>query len=198
MTLGQRVAVMRDGRILQVDTPQQLYEQPQDLFVAGFIGSPSMNLVDARIDGDDVVLGQFRVPLDPTRRPAGKTAGSVVLGIRPETFEDVAFASPELPALDVDVVVLEELGSDAHVFFPVDTTRIETGEGEEADHSADLVLDRGSLLNARVDPRTDARVGSSLRLAVDPRRFHFFDRQSGAALLGSHGVAEETRPAVVG
>ena len=109
MTLGQRVAVMRDGRILQVDTPQRLYEQPQDLFVAGFIGSPSMNLVDATIDGDDVVLGQFRVPLDPARRPAGKTAGGVVLGIRPETFEDVAFASPAMPVLAVDVVVLEEL-----------------------------------------------------------------------------------------
>ena len=196
MTLGQRVAVMRDGHILQVDTPQRLYEQPQDLFVAGFIGSPSMNLVDATIDGDDVVLGQFRVPLDPARRPAGKTAGGVVLGIRPETFEDVAFASPAMPVLAVDVVVLEELGSDAHVFFRVDTTRIEVSEGED-EGSADLVLERGSLLNARVDPRTEARVGRSLRLAVDPRRFHFFDRKTGATLLGSQGVAAETRAAVV-
>ena len=97
MTLGQRVAVMRDGRILQVDTPQTLYEQPRDLFVAGFIGSPAMNLVEARIDGDEVVL---RPVPRPARRPTGgRRAGSgrVVLGIRPETFEDAAFASPDLP-----------------------------------------------------------------------------------------------------
>src|SRR4029450_13261731 len=69
MTLGQRAAVMRDGRILQVDRPQRLYEEPQDLFVAAFIGSPAMNLVEARIDGNEVILGQFRVPLDPGRLP---------------------------------------------------------------------------------------------------------------------------------
>ena len=70
MTLGQRVAVMRDGRILQVDTPQTLYERPRDVFVAGFIGSPAMNLVEATIDGGDVVFGQFRIPLDWSRRPS--------------------------------------------------------------------------------------------------------------------------------
>ncbi len=96
MTLGQRVAVMRDGRILQVDTPQALYERPRDVFVAGFIGSPAMNLVEATIDGGDVVFGQFRIPLDWSRRPAA-SSGRVVVGIRPETFEDTAFASPDLP-----------------------------------------------------------------------------------------------------
>jgi multiple sugar transport system ATP-binding protein len=196
MTLGQRVAVMRDGRILQVDTPQRLYEQPQDLFVAGFIGSPSMNLVDATIDGAEVVVGQLRVPLHLARRPDGVTAGDVVIGIRPEAFEDATFASPELPSFEVEVVVLEELGSDAHVFFPVEATRIGTGEGE-ADAAADLVTDRGSLLNARVDPRTHARVGSSLRLAVDPGRFHFFDRQTGATLLGAPAGSVEPHGAAV-
>jgi multiple sugar transport system ATP-binding protein len=185
MTLGQRVAVMKDGRILQVDVPQTLYERPRDLFVAGFIGSPAMNLVDAVVDGTEVVFGQFRIPLDWSRRPVVPSSGRVVVGIRPEAFEDAAFASSGLPTVDVEVVVLEELGSDAHVFFRVDATRIAAGATDEGeDEGAELVGDdRGSLLNARVDPRTAARVGDSVRLAVDPTRFHFFDRDSGASLL---------------
>ena len=191
MTLGQRVAVMKDGHILQVDTPQSLYERPLDLFVAGFIGSPAMNLVEATVDGDHVEFGQLRVPLDPARRPGSLDAGRVILGIRPETFEDATFAPPDLPTLDVTVVVLEELGSDAHVFFRVEATRVavETLEGEE-DDGVDLVTDHGSLLNARVDPRTTARVGGSMRLTVDPARFHFFDPESGASLLLPDAVSQ--------
>jgi multiple sugar transport system ATP-binding protein len=184
MTLGQRVAVMRDGRILQVDAPQRLYEQPRDLFVAGFIGSPAMNLVEATIDGDSVVFGEFRVPLNPLRRPGRDAPARVVLGMRPEGFEDSAFATRELPLLDVTVVVLEELGSDAHVFFHVDapavTPEVLEAEGED---SAQLVVESQALLNARVDPRTAARVGGTLRLALDPARFHFFDPETGASLL---------------
>jgi len=184
MTLGQRVAVMKDGRILQVDTPQTLYERPLDLFVAGFIGSPAMNLVEATVDDDEVVFGQVRIPLDPARRPLSVRSGRVILGIRPEAFEDAAFASAELPRVGVEVVVLEELGSDAHVFFRVDATRIATGALEgDVDDGVDLVTDRGSLLNARVDPRTSARVGGMLQLAVDPTRFHFFDAETGSSLL---------------
>ena len=194
MTLGQRVAVMRDGRILQVDTPQTLYEQPGDLFVAGFIGSPAMNLVEATIVDGDVVFGQLRVKLDPSRRPEGRESGPVILGIRPEAFEDASFVSAELPTVDVEVVVLEELGSDAHVFFRVHATRIAAETlGEDEDTTTDLVTDRGSLLNARVDPRTTARVGYPLRLAVDPSRFHFFDPDTGAALVGAR--AGDRRPA---
>src|SRR5689334_21448918 len=116
MTLGQRVAVMRDGRIVQVDLPQRLYQAPRDLFVAAFIGSPSMNLVEATIDTDDIVFGQFRVPLDPARRPA-HGVHRVVLGVRPEAFDDAAFAPPGRPRVEVTVDVLEELGSDSYVFF---------------------------------------------------------------------------------
>jgi multiple sugar transport system ATP-binding protein len=197
MTLGQRVAVMRDGRILQVDAPQRLYEQPRDLFVAGFIGSPAMNLVDATIAGDELSFGQFRVRLDADRRPASLRAHPrVVLGIRPESFEDAAFASDELPAIEVDVVVVEELGSDAHVFFHVDAPRITpeaiAAEGEEG---TQLVADEGSLFNARVDPRTQARVGDRLRLAIDPGRFHFFDPVTGASLLdGPRDTSPEPVP----
>jgi multiple sugar transport system ATP-binding protein len=194
MTLGQRVAVMRDGLILQVDTPQTLYEQPGDLFVAGFIGSPAMNLVESTIVDGEVVFGQLRVKLDPARRPQGLESGPVILGIRPETFEDASFAPAELPTIDVEVVVLEELGSDAHVFFRVHATRIAAETlGEDEDSTTDLVTDRGSLLNARVDARTTARVGHQVRLAVDPSRFHFFDAISGAALVGAR--TGDRRPA---
>jgi multiple sugar transport system ATP-binding protein len=183
MTLGQRVAVMRDGKILQVDAPQKLYEEPKDVFVAGFIGSPAMNLVEAGLDGDHVVLGEHRIPLAPGRRPR-RTSGRVVLGIRPEAFEDAAFAASDLPSLDVTVLVLEELGSDAHVFFRVEARPAGSGAIETADEDATLVVEEGALLTARVDPRTSARVGGELTVTVDPLRLHFFDPDTGASLLG--------------
>jgi multiple sugar transport system ATP-binding protein len=191
MTLGQRVAVVRDGRILQVDTPQRLYREPVDLFVAAFIGTPAMNLVEARIDGDEVQFGQYRVALDPGRRSASAT-GRVVLGIRPESFEDAAFAPAAASRLDVAVAVVEELGSDAHVFFPVDAPRISSEIVEAAEQDASLLADQSALFTARVDPRTAARVGGRLELAVDASRVHFFDPQTGASLLaGSRDAAPE-------
>ena len=181
MTLGQRVAVMREGRILQTDRPQKLYEEPKDLFVAAFIGSPAMNLVEALVDGQELVIGQYRVPLDAARRPAG-TNRSVILGIRPETFEDASFAPRELPTIEVEVAVLEELGADAHVFFRVDAPQV-TAEALEGKEDATLIADSTALFSARVDPRTRARVGERILLAVDPSRFHFFDAETGASLL---------------
>src|SRR5437870_3522974 len=97
MTLGHRVAVMRDGRILQIDTPQALYAAPTNLFVAAFIGSPPMNLVDAELADRAVVFGGYRIPLAAHRRPELRRA---IVGIRPEAFEDAAFAAPSLPHLD--------------------------------------------------------------------------------------------------
>jgi multiple sugar transport system ATP-binding protein len=182
MTLGQRVAVMRDGRVLQVDEPQRLYQEPRDLFVAGFIGSPAMNLVEARIEDGAARFGEYRIPLPAGRMPRG-TSSHIILGMRPESFEDAAFASPDLPAIEVRVEVLEELGSDAHVFFHADTQRVgpeELGANGEDDT---LVAEEKALLNARVDARTAARVGERLSLAVDPSRFHYFDPATGASLL---------------
>jgi multiple sugar transport system ATP-binding protein len=191
MTLGQRVAVMRDGRILQVDEPQTLYRQPVDLFVAAFIGTPAMNLVEARIDGEDAVFGQFRVPLDPARRPPRDTR-SVILGMRPESFEDSAFAPPELPRVEAEIDVLEELGSDVHVYFHVDAPRIAAEALVEAsEDEATLLVEEKALFNARVDPRTKAEIGSRLRLAVDPNRFHFFDPKTGKSLLAAEPAAPE-------
>ena len=182
MTLGQRVAVMRDGRIVQFDAPQALYRHPQDVFVAAFIGSPSMNLVEATVEGGSVRFGQFTVPLDPAIRPATEV-GRVVLGIRPEAFEDGETASPALPRLSVQVDVLEELGAETHVCFPVDAQRItvETGDDHDED-DATLLASHSTLFTARVDARTEARQGTTASLAVDPARFHFFDPANGGSL----------------
>ena len=197
MTLGQRVAVMRDGRILQIDEPQSLYQEPRDLFVAGFIGSPAMNLLEAELEGDDVLFGQFRAPLDTRRRPAGRSSGQVVLGIRPESFEDAAYAPAGMPVIEVEVAVLEELGSDTHAFFHVDAKRVSAESVEAAgDDEATLIVEPRALVNARVDPRTRARVGERLALAVDPARLHFFDAATGTSLL-AHSPAETSAPVPV-
>ena len=184
MTLGQRVAVMRDGKIIQVDVPQRLYQAPNDLFVAAFIGSPSMNLVEATVAGDEIAFGQFRLPLDASRRPA-RGIDRVVLGVRPEAFGDAAHAKPHLPRVDITVDVLEELGSDTYVFFPVAAPRVTVESRDAADDETSLLAEGDSLFTARVDPATADRVGAALQLAVDPSQFHFFDVRSGESLLST-------------
>jgi len=173
MTLGQRVAVINEGRVLQCDTPQRLYDRPDNVFVAAFIGTPAMNLVEASIEGDDVVFGGFRLRLDEHRRPRGGPA-KVILGIRPEAFE-------EAPGLEVVPAVVEELGSEAHVFFPVAAPPVTAEILEKGDEST-LLPDSNTLFAARVDAATPARVGVPLRLSVDPARLHFFDVQTGLSL----------------
>jgi multiple sugar transport system ATP-binding protein len=190
MTLGQRVAVLRDGVIQQVDSPQALYARPDNLFVAAFIGSPAMNLVEASVADGRVSFAGWEVPLDPARRPARD--GRVILGIRPESFEDAALADADLPTIDVQVVVVEELGSDSHVIFPIDAPRVEAEDlRAAADHEEDALLaDDRSLWNARVSSKADAEPGQRLRLAVDPAELYFFDPDTGASLtVGAPAVA---------
>ncbi|HEX6788210.1 MAG TPA: sn-glycerol-3-phosphate ABC transporter ATP-binding protein UgpC [Gaiellaceae bacterium] len=185
MTLGHRVAVMRDGRIQQVDAPQKLYDDPANLFVAAFIGSPAMNLVPATLEGDEVVFGQFRVTV-PVDRRAGVADGRVVMGIRPEAFEDPAFGDAALPQIDVRVQVIEELGADAHVFFEVDAEPIvvEQALSDDEDEDATLLIRRDrALFTARIDPRTKARVGDDIRLCIDPARLYFFSPGTGESLV---------------
>jgi multiple sugar transport system ATP-binding protein len=182
MTLGQRVAVVRDGRILQVAAPHTLYQEPRSLFVAAFIGSPAMNLVEATIADGTVRFGQYHVPLHAARQPADRT-GRVVLGIRPEAFVDAAFAPAGLPTIEVDVDVVEDVGADAYVHFPVEAPRITAEALEASEDEATILAESSALLTARVDPRTSARPGARLTLAVDPARFHFFDAQTGANLV---------------
>jgi multiple sugar transport system ATP-binding protein len=187
MTLGQRVAVMRDGKVQQVAAPQKLYDSPANSFVAAFIGSPSMNLVKARLAGDSVSFGGFSIPLHREHRPRFGTDEGIVLGIRPEAFEDVAFAERGLPEIEVNVEVLEELGSDAHVFFPVEAEQVvieDAVAAEAEDETTILAAERDrTLLVARVDARTKARVGDRVRLAVDPARLYFFSPEEGESLL---------------
>ncbi len=195
MTLGHRVAVLDAGRILQVDSPQRLYDHPANVFVAAFIGTPAMNLVEGTV-GDDVAFGGFRVPLDRTRRPK-LAQGRAVVGIRPEAFEAVGFAPAGSVTITVVPVVVEELGSDAHVFFHVDAEAVATEvSGRE---EASLLPQSKALLSARIDPRAQARVGEPLELALDPARLHFFDPDTGLTLLpdaeGEQALPPELAPA---
>jgi multiple sugar transport system ATP-binding protein len=181
MTLGQRVAVMNEGRILQCDTPQRLYDRPDNVFVAAFIGTPAMNLVEATVERDDVVFGGIRLPLDAGRRLRGSPA-RIALGIRPEAFEDAALAAAGSPTVEVVPAVVEELGSEAHVFFAVDAVPV-TAEVLAERGEAALLPESEALFVARVDARTQARVGEPLELAINPARLHFFDSQTGLSLL---------------
>jgi multiple sugar transport system ATP-binding protein len=173
MTLGQRVAVMRDGRVLQCDTPQTLYTQPNDVFIAAFIGSPAMNLVEASYDDGMLRFGQYSISV-----PSAPARGRVILGIRPEAFRLAPAGG--LPSIPVTVQVVEELGSDTHVFFPVDAPPM-TAEVLEAASEEAFLADR-ALFTARVDAGADLRVGSTVELAVDVDRLHYFDADSGARL----------------
>ena len=185
MTLGQRVAVMRDGRIVQVDVPQRLYQAPRDLFVAAFIGSPSMNLVEATVDGDSdrvrAVSGPAR-PRAAATRPASIASCSA---IRPEAFDDAAFAKAHLPRIDVTVEVLEELGSDSHVFFRVAAPRVTIESRDAPDDETSILAEDDSLFTARVDPAT---TGADRRSA-EPRR-----RSGELSLLRRSGRARACWP----
>jgi multiple sugar transport system ATP-binding protein len=178
MTLGQRVAVMRDGHVLQVDTPQVLYSRPANLFVAAFIGSPSMNLAHARIVDGAVEFAGFRIPV-----ATPPDVAEAIVGIRPEAFEDADLADGSLPVIEAEAQVVEDLGADAHVIFSIDAPPIDVSDVREAAGDDDVLLpaDRASF-TARVDPATRARPGARLRLAVDSSKFHFFDPETGLRL----------------
>jgi multiple sugar transport system ATP-binding protein len=179
MTLGQRVAVLRDGKIQQVDTPQSLYATPNNLFVAAFIGSPAMNLVEADVADGTASFAAHSLPVPVRHR------GRLVVGIRPEAFQDAAFADPSLPQIEVWVEVVEELGSETHVIFPVDAAPVDVSGAREADEEEVMIGEARTHFTARVDPKTSARPGAPLRLSVDPSRFHYFDPDTGDRLAGT-------------
>ncbi len=186
MTLGTRVAVMRDGKVQQVDTPQTLYREPENLFVAAFIGSPSMNLVEAELSDGAVSFAGMTIELGEERRPAERSSGTVILGVRPQDFAEASGADPRFATIEAEVAVVEELGSATHVLFPieaplvdVDAVRAANDDGERATL---LATDRRALFTAEVAEGTAVRPGQTLRLALDPSRLHFFDPESGATL----------------
>jgi multiple sugar transport system ATP-binding protein len=142
-----------------------------------------------------VRIGQYEIPLPRDGKPH-RAEGLTIVGIRPEAFEDDEFAPANLPRIDVSVRVLEELGSDAYVFFPVeaDAVRVEDAESADEDDDATLLTERdAALFAARVDPRTKARVGDTIRLAVEPSRLYFFSRETGESLLGRPELAPFAR-----
>lgn len=171
MTLGTRIVVMKDGVIMQVDTPQNLYDRPDNLFVAGFMGSPQMNFIDCKVvkNGNDVVLmfgsHSIRVPDEKAKKliENGYVDKTVVLGIRPEDVKDEeAFISksPE-SVIDATVKVYELLGAEVFLYFDVDQFSI----------------------TARVNPRTTARPGDTIRIALDLSKMHIFDKETEQCIV---------------
>jgi multiple sugar transport system ATP-binding protein len=199
MTMGDRVAVMRDGHLQQVDTPQVLYDSPVNEFVAGFIGSPSINLVEAELGREDgrlsVTFGEHRLPVDEQlarNRSAlesyvGKT---IVLGIRPESFEDTSLVSDVPPDRRVKTTaeLIEPLGSEVLVYFTASATQIISSAAAENAADAEVRLgaeeDEGARarLVARLDPHTRVATGHEIELAVDTSKLYFFDPQTRDAI----------------
>jgi multiple sugar transport system ATP-binding protein len=171
MTMGDRIAVMRDGRLQQVDAPDSVYERPANQFVAGFIGSPAMNMVRVRLSREDgliVRFGEHSLALDEATidaRPAlaGYEGKDLILGIRPEHFGEDG-AVPADRSISTVCTLRESLGSEILLHFPI----------AAGDSTATFV--------ARMDPQSTAREGEPLRLSVDTRRMHFFDPETGAAV----------------
>jgi multiple sugar transport system ATP-binding protein len=186
MTMGDRIAVMRDGTLQQVDTPERVYRRPKNRFVAGFIGSPAMNVVSARLargeGGVTASFGEHRIAIadDVIGDRPGLFAreGQVLLGIRPEDLEDAEFAAEA--TITTTCTLREALGSEVLLHFPVATAA--TREAD-ATRPIEPVGGASTALVARVHPESRVREGDRLRLVIDTKRLHFFDPESGLAFL---------------
>jgi multiple sugar transport system ATP-binding protein len=196
MTLGDRVSVLRDGRLQQVDTPQVLFESPVNLFVAGFIGSPAMNFVNAELirDGEPAVtFAGFRLPV-PAETFEAKPGLSdyfgkqVILGIRPSDFEDASLANARWGTMSATAGVVEELGSEIHVMFTIDAPPVEHAaiaqatESSEDDEAVSALVGGKAMWTARVSKESRVRHGSPIELSVDTRYLQFFDPASGLSI----------------
>ena len=194
MTLGQRVAVMRDGVLQQCDTPQTLFHNPANLFVAAFMGSPSMNLVDATVSGGRVSFAGFDVPLG-SESPLAGGERRVVLGIRPTDFKHGDEAPAALPRITVRADVIEELGGVSNLLFLLDAPRVVTdstraaAEAGSDDEGTLLADDQRVRFCACVDGRRAVTVGEEVELAVDNEHLHFFDADTGTVVGDPTGAA---------
>jgi multiple sugar transport system ATP-binding protein len=193
MTMGDRVAVLRDGVLQQVDTPRRLYASPANLFVAGFIGSPAMNVVEADLEETDGGLearfGSLTVPVPPPLAATLREGGArrTVLGVRPEAFEDAAVVSGgALPRISVDVQLVEHLGAETVVTFDTGGRRPRSADAtallEDMDEAALSQTDGTAVFSARVSAKTAAAPGRPLELTVDVDELYFFDPDSGEAI----------------
>ena len=193
MTMGDRVAVIRKGELQQIDTPREIYLYPKNIFVAGFIGSPSMNFVyaDVKVSGSSVKLSFANETItcsgdtvDKLKNVDGK---QIVLGLRPEAFEDSIYAkdSEYTESINIKVTLLEQLGSDSYIHFYKDIKPVQTEAIEEilADEGEDItVLGDETKFIARINPNSTVKEGEEITLSIDPSKLHFFDPESGKAL----------------
>jgi multiple sugar transport system ATP-binding protein len=162
-------------------SPQTLYRSPANVFVASFIGSPMMNLVEAEVRGRQIHFGGLDIPIHADRRPPRD--GELIVGLRPESFEADAFAAPDLPRVEVVATVVEELGSESHVLFPVersDASFVATLLGE-TQGTRRIPGDDRTFSTAKVDARAGVKSGQPVRLAVDASALHFFDPSDGVS-----------------
>ncbi len=201
MTLGDRLAVMRSGVVQQAGSPHELYENPLNLFVAGFIGSPAMNFMSGTLEEGSLRTGIGSLPLPPQIRQNLERANAgreVIVGIRPEDFEDASLVKPDLRGYGVTfraaIDVVESMGSDVFVYFTQDS-----GLSASTDQLADLAADAGQddvgsgeTVTARLDPVTRIREGENAELWADVRKMHVFDPNTGKNLSLS------TEPAAAG
>ena len=171
MTLGTRIVVMKDGLVQQVDTPQNLYNNPGNLFVAGFIGSPQMNFIDVEIKEEggtvNAVAGDtsLKVPTGKAKAlvDAGYVGKTVVMGIRPEHLHDseMFIETAKDSIIESTIRVYELLGAEVYLYF---------------DYA-------GAQMTARVDPRTTAKTGDNVQFALDMEKAHFFDKEDGLTIV---------------
>jgi multiple sugar transport system ATP-binding protein len=190
MTLGDRVAVMRSGRLQQVGTPAELYNRPINIFVAGFIGSPAMNFMPGELrDGvAETPLGVIQLH-EQARARAGSHRGSVIVGVRPESFQDASLVSDDIRERGVTfkarIDLVESLGAEEYVYFEVEGTHVESEElGELAADSGatELPTSGESQVVARLDPESSVRRGQEVDLWVDTTKLHFFHPEGGRNL----------------
>jgi len=195
MTMGDRVAVMRQGALEQVDIPEELYKRPVNLFVGGFIGSPAMNMVLARLvaEGDKLFaqFGSQRIVVPREQLSQRKQLGNykdkeVILGIRPEDLEDAEFAPRADPdaLLDVEVALVEPMGAELVTYFEVDAPPVITKDTRDLSTDLDeLESSKGkSLFTARIDSQSSAHDGKPLKVVVNVTRLYFFDPETEAAI----------------
>ena len=195
MTLGQRVAVLRDGVLQQCAAPEEVYDHPVNLFVAAFIGSPAMNLVAGRASGGSLRFAAHSLAL-PERSPLAGQDRDVIAGVRPSDLELPGPGSePSLPRLRVEVQVVEGLGSESNVIFAVDAPRVDTestraaAEAQASDDDQLLAEDDRSLFTARLAGRPAIQPGQEIELAVRTERLYFFDPESGDTLAAAGAPA---------
>ena len=191
MTMGDRVAVIRKGLLQQIDTPREIYLYPKNIFVAGFIGSPSMNFVYATVSPSGksfkIKIGdvELKTPTAPEALADFKDK-EIVLGIRPEAFEDSVYAGKEFTEdFPVEITLLEQLGSDSYIHFYKDIKPVQTEAIEEilADEGEDIsVLGTETKFIARINPNATVEEGQKIKLKIDPTKLHYFDPETGLAI----------------